>query len=180
MAITLIKKIVSVVPLPLWQKILLASSGALAVLVAIAAFWSWGTVGQANTILDQRMVDLAGMDERARAAGDRFRTLKQDVRALKTLLEQHMAPIAFLEFFETITHPEVYWKSLEANFKDPRRMRLTGTGKTLEDVAEQIERVRQSPLISASTFGSVQRSGSGRVDFSIEFVPAATIWQFKP
>lgn len=179
MALPLIKKTVSVVPLPSWQKILLIVSGAILLVVCIALFWFWRMVGRADAALENRMRDLAALDERARVAGDRLRRLKNDVRALGALLEQHVSPVAFIEFFESITHPGTYWKSLEVSLKDPRRMRLSGVGKTFESVAEQIERVRQSPLVESSTVGVAKRAAGGRVEFSMEMTPKAAIWRFK-
>lgn len=179
MALPLIKKTVSTAPLPLWQKILLLSSGGLLVLAGSGAFWSWKLVKRANMTLEARMKDLTDLDQKARTAGERLRMLKNDLRALKTLLEQHVAPVAFLKFLESTTHPGVYWKSLEVSFKEPRRMRVVGLGKTFDNVAEQIERVRQSEFIAASTIGAAKRGGSGRVEFSIELTPKPTIWKFK-
>jgi hypothetical protein len=179
MAVPLIKKVVQVELMPWWQKGLVAFSGAILIVVCAALFWSWQTVRQAEAALEARMAGLALLDEQARTAGDRLKRLKNDVRSLKTLLEQHVSPVAFIEFLEQITHPGTYWKTLEASLKDPRRIRLTGVGKTFESVAEQIERIRRSSLIDASTIGAAKRTTGGRIEFSLELVPKAAVWQFK-
>lgn len=84
---------------------------------------------------------------------------------LQTLLVQHGSAASFLTWFEAHTHPNVYYTQFALNALSGQ-LTLSGVGKSLGDVAEQLAIFERDPKVTRINFTNVSPGIGG-------------IWQFN-
>ncbi|MDP3794946.1 MAG: hypothetical protein Q8R13_03395 [bacterium] len=174
--ITLIKKTAAAQPTPYWQKLLIGGAILLALASASVTMWIFGAVSLREEALKEKTDRLATLDSTALAAVERSKDASAGIQPIPLLLDQHVYPTALFEFLETMTLPEVVWKSMEVRFRDPVRLQLRGEGRTVQGIAQQVRRFQESPLVVSVTVEGVSLESTGRIMFDLEIVPNRNMW----
>ena len=96
-----------------------------------------------------------------------FVVVQGQLKALRTILENHIYGSNFFGFLENITHPRVRFASLDADL-NTRKIKLGGEAASFNVLAEQLKILEDNAQIEKFSSSNYRISSKGTVSFNLE------------
>ncbi len=101
------------------------------------------------------------------------------VSNVRTLLAKHIFASTFFSWLEGQTQGNISYSQLGLNVQS-NQISLTGVGKSLQDVGEQVALFEQDPRVSHIQFNNVSAGANGTWQFTMTLTVSSTVFKSPP
>lgn len=163
---------------PRWIKILLAFSIILLIGAGFGYWWLHDQADQQRQQMQSIQTEINGvMTPEKEKLKERLSNYKVQLNNFSQLLNNHKQVSAFLDYFDSIIHPQVVFSNLDVNVEQAR-VSLGATAEDYRAVGGQLLKLYQEEKINKVDLGGIKKGEAG-VDFSLNLEMAPEIFNYS-